>query len=140
MRAKAKAAQKDLGLQLERAKVKTKSETPPNIIARAQAQGISGNTGTRSAPKITETSSRLEIKATCEPLGETRPKCTPAKGPEVVLHTGPIRWLKGRANPKRLRMVLKWEGSIRKRQVITPTPPVDNRKARKNQTNPNECL
>jgi hypothetical protein len=84
----------------------------------------------------TGTSLRAEIK---EALGETRPKCIPAKAPEleVALLTGPIRWLKGRASPRWLRTVLKREASIRKREVevIVLTRPADNSKARKSQAN-----
>src|SRR4029077_10139727 len=85
---KARAAHRDLGLQLERvqAKVKTKSGTHPNLIARAQAPGKpEKESALERAREKVKTSSRLEIK---EPLGETRPKCIPAKEPglEVALH------------------------------------------------------
>src|SRR5438067_3767560 len=83
---------------------------------------------------------------TCEPPGETRPKCIPAKepGPEVPL-THLIRRIKCRTSRRRLRAIPKWarvtrkrEGSIRKWEVqaIALARPVENRKPRKNPANP----
>jgi hypothetical protein len=118
-------------VQRERDKLKTSAVICLNIIGRAQARGISKDMGTRSRPKITRTSSEI--------FRETKTKHTGKwLGPEVVLLTGPIRWLKGRASPGWLRTVLKWEASIRKREaeVIAPTRPAANSKARKNQASP----
>src|SRR5439155_25237388 len=82
---------------------------------------------------------------TCEPPGETRPKCIPAKepGPEAPL-THLIRRIKCRTSRRRLRAIpkwaritRKWEGSIRRWQaeVTALARPVGNRKARKSQAN-----
>ena len=82
----------------------------------------------------TGTSSRPEIK---EPLGETRPKCTPAKEPEleVVQLTGHMRRIKCRVIPKWDRVTLKWEGNIHKWAEEIALPQRDSRKARKSQAN-----
>ena len=92
---KARAANRDSGLQLQRvqAKVKTKSGTHLNLIARAQAPGklkAEKESALERAREKVKTSSRPEIK---EPLGETRPKCIPAKEPglEEAPVTRPMR-------------------------------------------------
>ena len=78
----------------ERQRVREKVETNPgtqlNVIFREQEQVRQRGQETLEQ---TGTSSRPEIRATtCEPPGETRPKCTPAKEPEqeleVALLTG----------------------------------------------------
>src|SRR5436305_1814137 len=108
IREKARSVQREPAPQLERvlAKVKTKSGTHPNLIAKAQAPGqaklekdpelkrererVETNRGTqlsvifREQKQVTleQTGTREpEIRITCEPPGETRPKCTPTKEP-----------------------------------------------------------
>src|SRR5438270_7040622 len=120
---KARAASRESAQQLERAqaKVKTKSGTHPNLIARAQAPGkpekdpelerarekvatqrnvtlreqATLEAGTRLEAQITETRSGLEIARTISEISKgTKPQCTPAKEPELqvaVLLTGHIR-------------------------------------------------
>jgi hypothetical protein len=80
------------------------------------------------------TSSRPDIKATCEPLGETRPKCIPAKWPDPgAVLTVHMRRIKCRVIHKWARVTLKREGSIRKWEVevIAPARPDNNSKARR---------
>ena len=78
------------------------------------------------------TSSRPEIRATCEPLGETRPKCIPAKWPDPgAVLTVHMRRIKCRVIHKWERVRLKWERSIRKEEVIAPDRPDNNSKARR---------
>ena len=84
-----------------------------------------------------ETSSRLEIKVTCEPLGETKRKRARAKQPDTKVRlAGLTRRLNGRANPKWLRMVHKWEASARNQGENAPKRQDSSRKARKSKANP----
>src|SRR5437870_10319338 len=99
-----------------------------NIIVREQEQARQEQTGTSSRPEIKE------------PLGETRPKCIPAKEPEleVALLAGLVRRIKCRVIRKWARVTLKWEGSIRKWEAEIAPPRRDNRKARKVKANPEQ--
>ena len=135
-----------------RAKVKTKSETHPSSIARAQAPPGKPEKGSeqrealqepvrqleQGKPEQTGTSSRPEIQGTEETPLETKPKCTPAKWPEPEAPgTRHVRRIKCRAIHRWQRVAVKWEAeSIHQWEAeIVLRRRRDNRKAKKSRAN-----